>query len=250
MLKRLLDVVLSVAALFLMSPILLCTFVVVRYSLGTPVLFRQKRPGKHAQPFTLFKFRTMAYVTGIDGTPLPDDMRLTKVGQVIRRLSLDEIPQLINVLRGEMSLVGPRPLLEQYLERYTPEQARRHLVKPGITGWAQVNGRNALTWDQKFELDIYYVDHASLRLDLKILFLTLLRVIKRDNINSPGEATAPEFMGARAKYSNAPVTEPLATTPALDQPKPGPRGLAEDPDGLPRFVSTEPTCSRGRTAGN
>lgn len=224
MLKRVLDIVLSVAALVLVSPVFLCTFVVVRYALGTPVLFRQKRPGKNARPFTLYKFRTMAYVTGVDGTQLPDGMRLTKVGQVIRRLSLDEIPQLINVLRGEMSLVGPRPLLEQYIERYTPEQARRHLVKPGITGWAQVNGRNALTWDQKFELDIYYVDHGSLRLDLKILVLTVLRVLKRDNINSPGEATAPEFMGARAKYPNAPGTEPLVTTPTVDQPKPGPTG--------------------------
>ena len=226
MLKRLLDVVLSVAALVLVSPVLVCTFVVVRYALGTPVIFRQKRPGNNARLFTLFKFRTMAYATGANGAPLPDDLRLTKVGQVIRRLSLDEIPQLFNVLRGDMSLVGPRPLLEQYLERYTPEQARRHLVKPGITGWAQVNGRNALTWDQKLELDIWYVDHASLRLDLKILLLTVLRVLKRDGINSPGEATAPEFMGSRAKAPHAPVAGSPATTPALDRPKPGPTGPA------------------------
>lgn len=228
MLKRLLDIVLSFAALILVSPVLVCTFVVVRYSLGTPVLFRQKRPGKNARLFTLFKFRTMADATGADGTPLPDHMRLTKVGQVIRRLSLDEIPQLFNVLRGDMSLVGPRPLLKQYLERYTPEQARRHLVKPGITGWAQVNGRNALTWNQKFELDVWYVDHSSLRLDLKILFLTVFRVLKRDGINSPGESTAPEFVGNQTKGPHTPVagSSSVTTTPALDHPNPGPMGPA------------------------
>ena len=221
MLKRLLDVVLSFMALVLVSPVIVCTFVVVRYSLGTPVLFRQKRPGKNARLFTLFKFRTMGCATGADGAPLPDHLRLTKVGQVLRQLSLDEIPQLFNVLRGDMSLVGPRPLLEQYLGRYTPEQARRHLVKPGITGWAQVNGRNALTWDQKFELDAWYVDNASLRLDLKILLFTVLRVLKRDSISSPGEATAPEFMGSQAKGLYAPVAGLPATTPTLDHTNPG-----------------------------
>jgi sugar transferase EpsL len=167
----------------------------VRLNLGSPVLFRQVRPGFLGRPFVNLKFRTMRDAMDAQGHPLPDTVRLTKLGKFLRSLSLDELPELINVLRGEMSLVGPRPLLMQYLERYTPEQARRQHVLPGITGWAQINGRNALTWEEKFRLDVWYVEHWSLWLDVRILALTPWKALKREGINQPGHATAEEFLG-------------------------------------------------------
>jgi len=168
----------------------------VYFSMGRPVLFRQRRAGRRGQPFTLLKFRTMREVIGPDGRPLPDGQRLTPLGRWLRRLSLDELPQLLNVLRGDMSLVGPRPLLVEYLDRYTPEQARRHEVRPGITGWAQVNGRNALAWEEKFVLDVWYVDHRTLWLDLRILLRTAGKVFFPAGIGHGGEATTPEFLGS------------------------------------------------------
>jgi len=165
--------------------------------MGSPVLFRQVRPGLHRKPFVMYKFRTMRDLRDTEGRLLPDEMRLTRVGHILRATSLDELPELFNVLKGEMSLVGPRPLLMEYLELYTPEQARRHEVKPGITGWAQVNGRNAITWEEKFKLDVWYVDNWSLGLDLKILALTLIKVLKREGISADGHATMPEFRGSQ-----------------------------------------------------
>ena len=193
--KRLFDLLVATVGLLVISPVLLVIAILVRLQHGSPVLFRQKRPGLHGQPFRIFKFRTMTEARAADGTLLPDEQRLTPLGRFLRATSLDELPELFNVLRGEMSLVGPRPLLMQYLERYSPEQARRHNVLPGITGWAQVNGRNALTWEDKFRLDVWYVDHWSFWLDLKILFLTVSKVFKREGISQPGYATAEEFMG-------------------------------------------------------
>jgi len=193
--KRALDLFLVLAALPLLSPLLGVVALLVRLRLGAPVLFRQQRPGLAGQPFTLFKFRTMTGARDACGNLLPDDRRLTPLGRFLRATSLDELPELFNVLRGEMSLVGPRPLLVQYLERYTPQQARRHQVRPGITGWAQVNGRNALTWEEKFALDVWYVDRQSLWLDLKIVALTICKIVKRKGISQPGQATVQEFMG-------------------------------------------------------
>ncbi len=169
--------------------------VVVRLALGAPIFFRQQRPGLHGKPFTILKFRTMTNAKDAVGKLGPDAERLTSLGRFLRRASLDELPELINVLMGEMSFVGPRPLLMQYLDRYTPEQARRHELKPGMTGWAQVNGRNALTWEEKFRLDVWYVDHQSFWLDMKIIFLTLWRVVRQEGISHPGLATMEEFMG-------------------------------------------------------
>ncbi|MBN1859384.1 sugar transferase [Candidatus Bipolaricaulota bacterium] len=177
-------------------PLALLIAVIVRLVIGHPVLFRQQRPGWQGRPFTLLKFRTMTDVRDGEGRLLPDADRLTRVGRILRALSLDELPTLVNVLRAEMSLVGPRPLLMQYLARYSGEQARRHEVKPGITGWAQVNGRNALTWEEKFELDVWYVDNVSLWLDLKILWMTLICVLRREGISAGGHVTMPEFMGS------------------------------------------------------
>jgi sugar transferase EpsL len=179
----------------LLLPIFLVVAVVVRWKLGSPVLFRQQRPGLRAVPFTALKFRTMTGGLDARGNLLPDAERLTPVGSWIRSHTLDELPQLWNVLRGEMSLVGPRPLLVQYVERYTPEQARRHLVKPGITGLAQISGRNAISWEEKFALDTWYVDHKSLSLDITIMLKTILRLLKRDGISQAGHATMSEFMG-------------------------------------------------------
>lgn len=193
--KTFLDLVLTGIALILLSPVLAVIALLVRIKLGSPVLFRQQRPGLHGKPFTLLKFRTMTDARDADGNLLPDEQRLTSFGQFLRRTSLDELPELFNVLKGDMSLVGPRPLLMQYLERYTPEQMRRHEVKPGITGWAQVNGRNALSWEEKFALDVWYVDHLSLWLDLKIIVLTVWKVLRREGISQDGFATMPEFMG-------------------------------------------------------
>ncbi len=193
--KPLLDRIAAAASLAVLSPVLLGLGVLVRWRLGSPVLFRQERPGLHGAPFTMLKFRTMTDARDASGGLLPDVERLTGFGRFLRASSLDELPELWNVLRGEMSLVGPRPLLVQYLDRYTPEQARRHDVRPGITGWAQVNGRNALSWDEKFALDVWYVDHASLGLDLKILWLTLRKVFVREGISADQHATMPEFLG-------------------------------------------------------
>ena len=195
--KRVMDVVGSSVALVLFSPLMGAVAGAVFVTMGRPVLFRQERPGLGGRGFEFLKFRTMREASGPDGEPLPDGERLTRVGGFLRRISLDELPQLWNVLRGDLSLVGPRPLLTQYLDRYTPAQARRHEVKPGITGWAQVNGRNALSWEKKFELDVWYVDNWSLWLDVRILALTVLRVLKRDGISSSGHATMPEFQGTR-----------------------------------------------------
>jgi lipopolysaccharide/colanic/teichoic acid biosynthesis glycosyltransferase len=164
--------------------------------IGRPVLFRQLRPGLHGEPFEMIKLRTMRDAVDRSGRPLPDAERLTPIGRFLRASSLDELPELWNVLRGEMSLVGPRPLLVRYLPRYSPEQARRHAVRPGVTGWAQVNGRNAADWETKFQLDVWYVDHWSLALDLKILARTILAVLRRDGISAPGDATMPEFQGS------------------------------------------------------
>lgn len=193
--KRLFDLLLTVLSAPFWMPFLVVIAAAVRCSLGSPVLFRQTRPGLLGRPFTLLKFRTMTNARGHDGRPLPDEQRLTAFGRFLRRTSLDELPELINVLRGEMSLVGPRPLLMEYMGRYTPEQARRHEVKPGITGWAQVNGRNALTWEEKFALDVWYVEHVSFRLDVKILALTAWKVVKGEGISQPGHATMTEFTG-------------------------------------------------------
>ena len=194
--KRLLDLVLTVPALLVLWPVLLVLALLVRVNLGSPVLFRQTRPGLGGEPFTILKFRTMRDALGPDGKPLPDCDRLTRFGRFLRASSLDELPELLNVLRGEMSLVGPRPLLMQYLDRYTPRQARRHEVRPGITGWAQVNGRNAISWEEKFEMDVWYIDHQSVMLDLKILWLTLASILRPDDVCQPGHATMEEFMGS------------------------------------------------------
>ncbi|MCB9133980.1 MAG: sugar transferase [Anaerolineales bacterium] len=195
--KRLFDLLLTIPGLILVSPILLLTAILVRIFHGSPVIFKHKRPGYRAQPFTLYKFRTMSDARDPRGNLLPDEKRLTPFGKFLRTTSLDELPELFNVLLGHMSLIGPRPLLMQYLDRYTYEQARRHDMLPGMTGWAQINGRNNLSWEIKFELDVWYVDHWSLWLDLKILALTLWKVVKREGINEPGNATAREFMGSQ-----------------------------------------------------
>lgn len=194
--KRLLDIAIAGVALVALSPIIAVIALAVRLTLGAPVLFRQTRPGHRGRPFTLLKFRTMKEGHDASGNLLPDETRLTRFGQFLRSTSLDELPELVNVLRGEMSIVGPRPLLMRYLERYTPEQMRRHDVKPGITGWAQVNGRNALSWEKKFEMDLWYVKNQSLKLDLRIIGMTVGKMLRREGISQPGEATAQEFMGS------------------------------------------------------
>jgi lipopolysaccharide/colanic/teichoic acid biosynthesis glycosyltransferase len=196
--KRIFDLALTVPGLLLISPILVVISLLSFLLQGPPLLFRHERPGLRGEPFTLFKFRTMREARDAAGRPLADSERLTGWGRLLRSLSLDELPELFNVLRGEMSLVGPRPLLMQYLERYTPEQARRHEVLPGMTGWAQINGRNALTWERKFELDVWYVDHWSMGLDLRILAATLWKILLREGISQPGRATADEFMGTES----------------------------------------------------
>ena len=194
--KRALDVTLSAAVLLATTPAIAATAVAIRLAMGSPVLFRQERPGLHGKPFRLLKFRTMALAQQAEGAHHTDGARLTPLGAFLRRTSLDELPQLWNVLRGDMSLVGPRPLMMHYLPRYTPQQVRRHEVLPGITGWAQVHGRNSLGWEEKFALDVWYVDHQSLLLDLRILGLTALRVIRPEGIASAGHPTMPEFMGS------------------------------------------------------
>lgn len=196
--KRCLDVALSLVGLILLSPILLLLSIASLVFIGWPVLFSQARPGRAGKVFRLLKMRTMRNDRGADGQLLPDDQRLIPYGRALRSASLDELPGLWNVLKGEMSLVGPRPLLVAYLERYSPEQARRHDVRPGITGWAQVNGRNAISWEEKFRLDVWYVDNLSLALDLKILGMTLAKVFVRSGISADGHATMPEFMGTKS----------------------------------------------------
>jgi sugar transferase EpsL len=196
--KRLFDLLLTIPGLILISPVILVIAILVRWQHGSPILFAQVRPGHRSRLFTLRKFRTMTNARDPHGNLLPDDDRLTRLGRFLRASSLDELPELINVIKGEMSLVGPRPLLIEYLERYSPEQARRHEVLPGITGWAQINGRNALTWEEKFHLDVWYVDHWSIWLDLKILGMTLAKVIRREGISQPGHATAEIFRGSQA----------------------------------------------------
>ncbi|MBL7163126.1 MAG: sugar transferase [Anaerolineales bacterium] len=193
--KRIFDLVLTIPGLILISPLLLIIAILVRVYHGKPIFFSQVRPGYRGGLFKVYKFRTMTDQRDDKENLLPDEQRLTRLGRFLRGTSLDELPELFHVLRGEMSLVGPRPLLVQYLDRYSPEQARRHDVLPGITGWAQVNGRNVLSWEDKFRLDVWYVDHWSLWLDIKILALTLWKVIKREGISQPGHATAEEFMG-------------------------------------------------------
>lgn len=193
--KRVFDLLLTIPGLLIISPVLVIIAILVRVYHGRPVFFKQVRPGYRGELFAVYKFRTMTDQRNAKGELLPDEQRLTPLGRFLRSSSLDELPELWHVLRGQMSLVGPRPLLVQYLERYSPEQARRHDVLPGITGWAQINGRNALTWDDKFRLDVWYVDNWSIWLDIKILALTLWKVIKREGISQPGHATAEEFMG-------------------------------------------------------
>ncbi len=194
--KRTCDALLSGLALLLCSPLLLAVALLVRWRMGGPILFRQTRVGRGGRQFTLLKFRTMTEAAGADGKRLADGERLTGFGRRLRALSLDELPQLCNVLRGELSLVGPRPLLPAYLERYTPQQARRHQVMQGITGWAQIQGRNAISWEEKFALDVWYVEHWSLALDARILCRTLWQLFRREGISSSGHATMPEFMGS------------------------------------------------------
>ncbi|MBW3498201.1 sugar transferase [Janthinobacterium sp. NKUCC08_JDC] len=196
MVKRLFDIAVATLLLILTLPLLLLVAVLVRLFLGAPVLFSQVRPGLHGQPFTVHKFRSMNDRKDEQGKLLSDDARLTSFGLFLRRSSLDELPQLFNVLMGDISLVGPRPLLMDYLPLYSPEQARRHLVRPGITGWAQVNGRNAISWERKFELDVWYVDHQSFWLDMKILALTAKKVLIKEGISAQGVETMPRFYGS------------------------------------------------------
>ena len=195
--KRLMDILGAAFGLIILSPLLALVALMIRLTMGRPVIFKQVRPGLNEKPFTIYKFRTMNNNRSIGGTLLPDVERITRLGTFLRKSSLDELLELWNVLKGDMSLVGPRPLLIEYLDRYTPEQARRLEVKPGITGWAQVNGRNAISWEQKFELDVWYIDHQSFLLDIKILWLTFIKIIRREGINAPGEATMPLFMGTQ-----------------------------------------------------
>ena len=205
--KRLLDILLTLPILVILSPVLLVISILVTYQHGFPILFKQERPGWQGKIFTIYKFRTMRHLTNDMGHPLPDAKRLTKFGRFLRATSLDELAELINSLKGEMSLVGPRPLLVEYLPRYNSTQFRRHEVLPGITGWAQINGRNAITWQEKFNLDVWYVDHWSLWLDIKIIIQSIFKVLRREGISQPGQATAELFMG------NPPETDdPISIT--------------------------------------
>lgn len=193
--KRWLDIAFALFGVLVLMPALLGVALLIRLNMGSPVLFRQHRPGLHGQVFPMFKFRTMNSAVNEKGDLLPDAERLTRLGLFLRQYSLDELPELFNVLRGEMSLVGPRPLLVDYLPLYSPEQARRHEVKPGLTGWAQINGRNALSWEDKFKFDVWYVEHQSVWLDFKIIFLTLVKVLKKEGISQEGHVTMEKFHG-------------------------------------------------------
>ncbi|MCG8295057.1 sugar transferase [Pseudomonas entomophila] len=197
MLKRLFDVVAASLGLLILSPVIAIVALLIRRRLGSPVLFRQVRPGLDGKPFEMVKFRTMRDAMDSQGNPLPDDQRMTPFGAFLRSSSLDELPELWNVIKGDMSLVGPRPLLMEYVPLYDDEQVRRHEVRPGVTGWAQINGRNALSWEEKFKLDVWYVDNRSLWLDLKIIFLTIRKVVVRDGISAEGEVTMSKFTGSR-----------------------------------------------------
>lgn len=197
--KRLLDFFFAFLGLLLLSPLLICLGVLVRAKMGSPILFRQTRPGRGGKPFGMLKFRTMTDARDADGQLLPDELRLNAFGKWLRSTSLDELPELWNILNGDMSIVGPRPLLMQYLPLYSAEQMRRHEVRPGLTGWAQVNGRNNLSWDDRFKLDVWYVDHRSLLLDLKVIFKTFQIVFRRQGINQAGEATMPAFVGSPSR---------------------------------------------------
>ncbi|WNQ12705.1 sugar transferase [Paenibacillus aurantius] len=194
--KRIFDILVAAGLLLLLSPVILVVAVLVRKKLGAPVLFKQQRPGRNGVPFVLYKFRSMRDARDGSGRELPDELRLTPFGERMRKYSLDELPQLVNVLKGDLSLVGPRPLLMDYLPLYTEEQARRHEVRPGITGWAQVNGRNALSWEEKFKLDVWYVDNRSFRLDLTILLMTVRKVFKSEGISHGNHVTMEKFMGS------------------------------------------------------
>lgn len=202
MIKRLLDIIIASTALLLLSPIYLLVAYKVKKNLGSPVLFRQVRPGLHGKPFEMIKFRTMRDAVDAQGNPLPDSERLTPFGQMLRATSLDEMPELWNVIKGDMSVVGPRPLLMEYLPLYSPEQAKRHNVRPGMTGYAQVNGRNAIGWDEKFKLDTWYVENQSTWLDFKIMFKTVHKVLSKDDISAEGEATMSKFTGSAKSNSN------------------------------------------------
>ncbi len=195
--KRIFDFLCSFFLILILSPLILLVGILIRFKLGSPVIFKQQRPGLNEKPFFVYKFRTMTDERDEFGKFLPDHLRMTRFGQLLRKLSLDELPQLFNVLKGDLSLVGPRPLLMEYLELYTPEQARRHEVRPGITGWAQVNGRNAITWEEKFKLDVWYVENQTLWLDLKILFLTVMKVFKTEGISQDGHVTIEKFSGTK-----------------------------------------------------
>jgi lipopolysaccharide/colanic/teichoic acid biosynthesis glycosyltransferase len=195
MIKRLMDILLVVMALSLLWPLMLVIALLVRWRLGKPVIFSQTRPGYLGKPFRIYKFRSMTDALDTNGSPLPDAMRLTKFGKFLRSTSLDELPNLWAILKGDMSLVGPRPLLMEYLPLYNAQQARRHLVKPGLTGWAQINGRNAISWQDKFMLDSWYVDHQSVWLDIKIILLTIKKIFVREGISAKGEVTMPKFTG-------------------------------------------------------
>jgi sugar transferase EpsL len=223
--KRAFDLVAASVALILLAPLLALTALAIALLLGRPVIFAQRRPGWHGRPFVLYKFRTMSGARGGDGALLPDRDRLTRLGRLLRRTSVDELPELINVVRGDMSLVGPRPLLMEYLPRYTPEQARRHEVRPGITGWAQLNGRNRLPWRERFALDVWYVDHQSLRLDLSILLRTVWIALAQAGVSQPGEGPEEHF------YGGAPASDAEATPPA--------RVIAVNPSTRRRFEDTE-----------
>lgn len=193
--QRIFDYLLTILGVVFISPLVVLTILLVRIKIGTPVLFTQDRPGLHGEPFRIYKFRTMNDEKDEDGCLLADADRLVPFGQFLRSTSVDELPELINVLKGDMSLIGPRPLLMEYIGRYTPEQARRHEVLPGITGWAQVNGRNAISWEEKFKLDVWYVDNRSMWLNVKILFLTVWKTLKRESISQKGQVTMSKFMG-------------------------------------------------------
>jgi lipopolysaccharide/colanic/teichoic acid biosynthesis glycosyltransferase len=210
-LKQCIDRLAAGVGLLCLAPVMAATALLIRVTMGGPVLFRQVRPGRGGRLFLLYKFRTMLDANGADGNPLPDGQRLTRTGRFLRATSLDELPQLWNVLRGDMSLVGPRPLLVEYLPRYSAEQARRHDVLPGITGWAQVNGRNALGWDERFRLDVWYVDHWSLALDARILALTLLRVVQRQGISFAGDATMFKFLGSTPQVQQGSTSNDVAS---------------------------------------
>lgn len=220
--KRLIDIIASGVGLLVLSPLLLVIALAIRFSMGPGVLFRQQRPGRSGRVFTMYKFRTMRDAYDASGAMLPDAQRMTRVGSFLRRSSLDELPELFNVLKGDMSLVGPRPLLVDYLALYTPEQARRHEVRPGITGWAQVNGRNAISWEQKFEYDVWYVDNRSLALDLKILLMTVVAVFRREGISQAGHATAERFAGSHTPGASESAGGGAPATPGADAERSGP----------------------------